>query len=549
MFERCFVHVRDSDHESANALTELSRRYHGRQVRLDDTDFLKNKAGAAGSVRLTCLAHGRYGRTDDGTTLCTHFGGLNVLEFVEKLIRVLGPPESSPVQAIDLLGCGIGFMNEFGESYAQEVANLLSERGYNIKVYAFTNRSLEQPHPFHSLSLHHRMSKPHPDYFSVTGHRTRYHEAAGEFFGKISGYREKELAELNIEIFDIKMKLGELHEIKESLNPNEFQREEKTLSDYGKELIVLRKHIKQDMEHNRNTSYQFETDIIGNAFDILKILDEDKNCYFNPSPPGLLSGLTLQRMLTSVVMDEKKEAKEDPAFFYSDTVHEHEPLQERTLNKLSHLYQRLEAIRATDIVELKTEFRTLALIKRKLSAKLLLETNTNEIEKLKLEQVAIMQWETKLNDLIGKYAADIEKYQDKQGELRHTLSATAETEPRQTEVTERALSAEEIAAREASRELTMLAQRALERAGSTTGMLLRRANADNKLHNKPSNAGNKLPKIGNVSSHPQKDKKPVKKLKEKEPLPILVTQQKKRAPVAGAGAARSKDAIGRRFKT
>ena len=78
----------------------------------------------------------------------THFGsgrneitsrityGYKPVEFVDYLIDTCHLPQS--VKVIDLLGCEIGFIKD-GKNYVSEVAKRFTERGYSLRINAFTN--------------------------------------------------------------------------------------------------------------------------------------------------------------------------------------------------------------------------------------------------------------------------------------------------------------------------------------------------------------------------------------------------------------------------
>ncbi|MBP6917548.1 MAG: hypothetical protein KBB94_01365 [Legionellaceae bacterium] len=85
-------------------------------------------------TRITILGH-----ADQGL-----YGGMDSETFADHLIHILkkndeaSPGFSNRLEAIDLLGCELGFINAETQSYAMEVATHLQKKGYSIPIQAFT---------------------------------------------------------------------------------------------------------------------------------------------------------------------------------------------------------------------------------------------------------------------------------------------------------------------------------------------------------------------------------------------------------------------------
>lgn len=73
------------------------------------------------------------------------YGKMSVNLFTEHVIKILEENERrSPgfirdLEAIDLLGCEIGQINQHGRSFALDVTQKLQEKGYRMPIYAFDN--------------------------------------------------------------------------------------------------------------------------------------------------------------------------------------------------------------------------------------------------------------------------------------------------------------------------------------------------------------------------------------------------------------------------
>ncbi len=120
------IMARDFDHmRGGNALCQ---RYYGgdvAQVVLFDADCFSNLKNS----RVTFLGHADS----------TKFGGFSAEAFVDKLTNSYWKAVlPKTVTDIDLIGCEIGFITQ-GESYLKRVAQLLGEKGYEVRIHAFSN--------------------------------------------------------------------------------------------------------------------------------------------------------------------------------------------------------------------------------------------------------------------------------------------------------------------------------------------------------------------------------------------------------------------------
>jgi hypothetical protein len=108
----------------------LRNRYYGNQPKLSVfQDGCFQNIGQ--DKRVTFLGH-----TDEQGLI---FGGITPENFVEQLTKETSQMKlSHQVEVIDLLGCDTGFSRGH-ISYLQRVANLLGEKGYRLRINAFTN--------------------------------------------------------------------------------------------------------------------------------------------------------------------------------------------------------------------------------------------------------------------------------------------------------------------------------------------------------------------------------------------------------------------------
>lgn len=73
------------------------------------------------------------------------YGKMSVNLFTEHVIKILeenqrrSPGFIENLEAIDLLGCEIGQINQHGRSFALDVTEKLQEKGYHMPIYAFNN--------------------------------------------------------------------------------------------------------------------------------------------------------------------------------------------------------------------------------------------------------------------------------------------------------------------------------------------------------------------------------------------------------------------------
>ena len=126
------------DQATQNSIRRLLKQFPGEMVQTlnqiirSDHDLPSLKENPI--TRITVLGH-----ADQGL-----YGGMDSETFSDRLIHILkkndeaSPGFSNGLEAIDLLGCELGFINAETQSYAMEVATHLQKNGYAIPIQAFT---------------------------------------------------------------------------------------------------------------------------------------------------------------------------------------------------------------------------------------------------------------------------------------------------------------------------------------------------------------------------------------------------------------------------
>ncbi len=126
------------DQATQNSIRRLLKQFPGEvartlnQIIRSDYDLTSLKENSI--TRMTILGHAGQGL----------YGGMNSETFADHLIHILkkndeaSPGFSNRLEAIDLLGCELGFINAETQSYAMEVATHLQKKGYSIPIQAFT---------------------------------------------------------------------------------------------------------------------------------------------------------------------------------------------------------------------------------------------------------------------------------------------------------------------------------------------------------------------------------------------------------------------------
>lgn len=98
--------------------------------------------------RLTILGHAHSGL----------YGGMNADSVVEHIIQILETNEQkSPdfiknLEAIDLIGCELGFVSSTEKSFALQVAEQLLKKGYQVPIKAFTDEEQHKDRYHHTIT-------------------------------------------------------------------------------------------------------------------------------------------------------------------------------------------------------------------------------------------------------------------------------------------------------------------------------------------------------------------------------------------------------------
>lgn len=120
------IMAKDDDHDRGG--NALCNRYYGND-KSQLAVFNRDCFTSLKSNRVTFLGHADSQK----------FGGYTPEEFVERLTDPRwGATLPKTVTDIDLIGCEIGFITQ-GNSYIHKVAQLLGDKGYELRVHAFSN--------------------------------------------------------------------------------------------------------------------------------------------------------------------------------------------------------------------------------------------------------------------------------------------------------------------------------------------------------------------------------------------------------------------------
>ena len=98
--------------------------------------------------RLTILGHAHSGL----------YGGMNADSFAEHIANILETNEkASPgfianLEAIDLIGCELGFVSSTAKSFALQVAEQLLKKGYQVPIKAFTDKEQHKDQYHHTIT-------------------------------------------------------------------------------------------------------------------------------------------------------------------------------------------------------------------------------------------------------------------------------------------------------------------------------------------------------------------------------------------------------------
>lgn len=203
-------------------------------------------------TRITFIGHSAY---EEGTGVQC-YGGYEVEDFSDLLIaRLKEANESSGkkngftdnLMHIDLIGCLTGYVSPTGKSFAGRVAERLLEAGFNIRVNAFTNRSLPQPHAVSSM-----ISMPSVEEgklyirgFSSPAHQEKYDQMKVVIAKDIEEKECKgcELAEL-MEKFAAKKNEKKEKQEKHKIVQDEMEKMQGRYNSLTKEIKVLEEKLK-----------------------------------------------------------------------------------------------------------------------------------------------------------------------------------------------------------------------------------------------------------------------------------------------------------------
>lgn len=126
------------DQATQNSMRSLLQQFPGETVKtlsqIIYSDYDLTSLEEKPITRITVLGHAHD----------SLYGGMDSETFADHLIQILkkndeaSPGFSDRLEAIDLLGCELGFMNPETESYAMGVVSYLQKMGYHIPIHAFT---------------------------------------------------------------------------------------------------------------------------------------------------------------------------------------------------------------------------------------------------------------------------------------------------------------------------------------------------------------------------------------------------------------------------